>query len=68
MGLALIDKGLAGKEWIVGEFSLADPRSSTSPIGLPRRLQTDLPAHVQSHFERMMDRPAVRKALKDEGL
>jgi glutathione S-transferase len=24
-GLALIDKDLAGKDWIVGDFSLADP-------------------------------------------
>jgi hypothetical protein len=29
---------------------------------------TGLSPNVEKHFERMMDRPAVRKALEDEGL
>ena len=66
-GLSLIDKDLAGKDWIVGDFSLADPALSTSHGG-PPRLKTGLPANVRKHFERMMDRSSVRKALKDEGL
>jgi glutathione S-transferase len=32
------------------------------------RLAIGLPAGVRSHYERMMARPAVKKALKDEGL
>lgn len=60
-GFALIDKSLAGKDWIVGDFSLADP-------ALKRVLKTGLPANVEKHFERIMDRGAARKALKDEGL
>jgi glutathione S-transferase len=67
-GLALIDKSLAGKDWIVGEFSLADPALFYVSYWAQVRLKTGLPANVEKHFERMMDRGAVRKALKDEGL
>jgi hypothetical protein len=32
------------------------------------RVKIGLPANVQKHYDRMSARPAVRKALKDEGL
>jgi glutathione S-transferase len=67
-GLALIDKGLADKDWVVGEFSLADPALFYVSFWTAARVKTDLPPHVRKHFERMMDRPSVRKALNDEGL
>ena len=67
-GLALIDKDLAGKDWIVGDFSLADPALFYVSWWAAARLRTGLPTKVQKHFERMMGRPSVRKALEDEGL
>jgi glutathione S-transferase len=67
-GLALIDKGLAGKDFIAGDFSVADPALFYVTFWAVVRLNLGLPANVQRHYERMMDRPAVRKALKDEGL
>ncbi|MBV8107211.1 MAG: glutathione S-transferase N-terminal domain-containing protein [Hyphomicrobiales bacterium] len=67
-GLALIDKVLAGKDFIVGDFSIADPALFYVTFWAVRRLNLGLPSNVQRHYEQMVDRPAVRKALKDEGL
>ena len=67
-GLSLIDKDLAGKDWIVGDFSLADPALFYVSWWAAARLKTGLPANVQKHFERMMARPSVKKVLEDEGL
>jgi glutathione S-transferase len=67
-GIALIDKSLAGKDWIADDFSLADPALFYVSYWAGVRLKTGLPTNVERHFERMMDRPAVRKALEDEGL
>jgi glutathione S-transferase len=67
-GLALIDKGLADQDFIAGDFSIADPALFYVTWWAVVRLKIGLPANVQKHYERMMNRPAVRKALKDEGL
>ena len=67
-GLALIDKDLAGKDWIVGDFSVADPALFYVSWWAVARLKSGVPSNVQKHFERMMDRASVKKALADEGL
>ena len=66
--MALIDESLAAKDWIAGDFSLADPALFYVSYWAAARLKTGLPPNVGKHFARMMDRPAVRKALEDEGL
>ncbi len=67
-GFALIDKSLAGKDWVVGDFSTADPALFYVCYWAAARLAMGMPAGVRKHYERMMARPAVEKALKDEGL
>ncbi len=67
-GFALIDKSLAGKDWVVGDFSIADPALFYVCYWAAARLAMGMPAGVRKHYERMMARPAVEKALKDEGL
>jgi glutathione S-transferase len=67
-GFGLIDKALGDKDWIVGDYSLADPALFYPSYWAAARLNIELPANVRRHYERMMERPAVRKALKDEGL
>jgi glutathione S-transferase len=67
-GFAIIDKSLAGKDWIAGDFSLADPALFYVSYWAEVRLKTGLPTNVGRHFERMMQRLAVRKALQGEGL
>ena len=67
-GFALIEQTLAGKNWLAGDFSLADPALFYVTYWAAARLKIPLPPNVRGHFERMMDRPSVQKALKDEGL
>ena len=67
-GFALIDKGLAGKEWAVGEFSLADPAIFYPSFWAAARLNIPMPSNLEAHYRRTRARPAVARALKDEGL
>jgi glutathione S-transferase len=67
-GFAIIDTCLADKDWLAGDFSLADPALFYVSYWAGVLLKTGLPPNVEQHFERMIDRPAVRKALEDEGL
>jgi glutathione S-transferase len=67
-GFALISKGLGAKDFIAGDFSIADPALFYVSWWAADRLKIALPANVQKHFDRMSGRPAVRKALRDEGL
>jgi glutathione S-transferase len=67
-GFALIDKGLGSKDFIAGDFSIADPALFYVTWWAVERLNIGLPVNVQRHFDRMTARPAVRKALKDEGI
>ncbi len=67
-GFAVIDKGLGAKDFIAGDFSIADPALFYVSWWAADRLKIALPANVQKHFDRMSGRPAVRKALRDEGL
>jgi len=66
-GLELIDKGLGSKDFIIGDYSIADPALFYVTWWAVERLNVGLPMNVQKHFDRMAARPAVRKALKDEG-
>ena len=69
-GLALLDKALAGKDYVAGAFSIADAALfyvehwATNPL----KLQMTLPPNCAAHYQRMMARPAVQRTLKAEGL
>ena len=65
---AIADQRLAGKEWAVGRYSIADIhmfrlfwrfRGSLNPA------PGEFP-HLSAHYERMMARPAVRKTIEIE--
>ena len=43
-------------------------RSSTSSSGPPRRMKMPLPKNCAAHYERMKNRPAVKRTLEQEGL
>lgn len=66
-GFATINKALAGKEYAVGPFSIADSAIFyvefwSKRVGIP------LPANCAAHLERMLARPAVKRVLEQEGL
>ncbi len=66
-GYALLDKQLAGKEWIAGPYSIAD--SALFYVAFWGRKQgLTLPANVSAHLDRMMARPAVQRMMEQEGL
>jgi glutathione S-transferase len=67
-GFELIAKSLEGREWLSERFSIADAALFYVAWWAIARLKLPTPAAVAAHYERMMARPSVRKALADEGL
>jgi len=66
-GFALIDTALAGKEYAVGKFSIADAAIFYVEYW-SKRVGITLPSNCAAHFDRMMARPSVQSVLKQEGL
>jgi len=64
---ALLDKQLAGKQFVAGTFSVADCALFYVEFWAGR-LGITLPPNLAAHFERMKSRPAVQSVLKAEGL
>jgi glutathione S-transferase len=67
-GLDLIDRTLAGREWLADDFSIADTALFYVSWWAIARVKWPVPAGVAAHYERMRSRPGVKKALADEGL
>lgn len=67
-GLALLDKALEGKEYLVGGYSFADSALFYVSFWWNGRLGKTLPANVAAHYARMKARPAVQRTLAAEGL
>jgi glutathione S-transferase len=68
-GFAVLDKALAGKNYIAGnEFSPADTALFYCEFWATKRLGMKLPANVAAHYDRMMARPSVQRTLQQEGL
>ena len=66
-GLRLVDEQLAGKEYLLGDFSIADAALFYVEFWAGR-LVIDLPPNCAAHFARMKARPAVRRAMEKEGV
>jgi glutathione S-transferase len=66
-GFALIDKQLEGKQYLAGDYSIADAALFYVEFW-SKRAGIQLPKNCAAHFERMMARPAVQRALMQEGL
>ncbi len=67
-GLAILDKALAGKEYVVGAFSIADAAVFYVEFWAANPLKLTLPPNCGVHYQRMLARPAVQRTLKAEGL
>jgi glutathione S-transferase len=67
-GLQLIDDRLEGRDWLAGDFSIADAALFYVSFWAIARVKWPAPARIAAHYERMRARPAVAKALADEGL
>lgn len=65
-GFAIMNNVMAGKEYVVGSFSIADAALFyvefwADKIGIP------LPPHCHTHYQRMLARPVVQRVLREEG-
>ena len=67
-GLGIMDKALAGKDYIVGPFSIADAALFYIEFWGAARLKMALPANCNAHYQRMLARPAVKRMMEQEGL
>jgi glutathione S-transferase len=66
-GFAMLNAALAGKDYAVGNFSIAD--SAIFYVAFwTKRAGIDLPANCAAHLARMLARPSVQSVLKQEGL
>ena len=62
-----MDKALAGKEYAVGKFSLADTAIFYTELW-SKRVGLPLPSNCAAHLDRMLARPAVQRVMQQEGL
>jgi glutathione S-transferase len=66
-GFSELDKALAGKDYAVGPFSIADAALFYVEFWA-KRVAIALPPNCAAHLERMLARPSVQRTLKAEGL
>ena len=67
-GLAIMDKALEGKEYVAGKFSVADAALFYVEFWAAARMKMTLPKNCAAHYERMKNRPAVKRTIEQEGL
>ncbi|MGD0104768.1 MAG: glutathione S-transferase N-terminal domain-containing protein [Rhodopila sp.] len=66
-GFALVDKALAGNDYAVGPFSIADSAIFYVEFW-SKRVGIALPPNCAAHLDRMLGRPSVQRVLQQEGL
>jgi glutathione S-transferase len=66
-GFAALDKALEGKDYAVGNFSIADSAIFYVEFWA-KRVGIALPPNCAAHLERMLARPSVQRTLAAEGL
>jgi glutathione S-transferase len=67
-GLAILDKALAGKDYVAGAFSIADAALFYVEFWAAGRMGMTLPKNCAAHYKRMLARPAVQRTMQAEGL
>ena len=67
-GFGVLDKALAGKDYVAGSFSIADSALFYVEFWGGKRMNMKLPSNCEAHLNRMLARPAVQRVLQQEGL
>ena len=65
-GFATMDAQLQGRDYVVGDFSIADAALFYCEHWMVDRLKGSLPTNCRAHYDRMLARPAVSRALQRE--
>jgi glutathione S-transferase len=63
---AVLNEVLAGKEYVVGNFSIADAALFYVEFWADK-IKLELPPNCRAHYQRMLQRRAVRQVLMEEG-
>jgi glutathione S-transferase len=67
-GFGVLDKALQNKDYLAGSFSIADTALFYVEWWGAKRMNMKLPPNCEAHLSRMMARPAVQRALQQEGV
>jgi glutathione S-transferase len=65
-GFAVMNEVLANKEYVVANFSIADAALFYVEFWADK-IKLELPPNCLAHYRRMLQRPAVRRVLMEEG-
>lgn len=65
-GFAVMNDLLAGKDYVAGNFSIADAALFYVEFWADK-IKLELPPNCLTHYQRMLQRPAVRQVLLEEG-
>lgn len=65
-GFAKLEEVLEGRSFVAGQFSIADAALFYIEFWADRT-DVPLPPNCRAHYERMLQRPAVRQILMEEG-
>lgn len=65
-GFAIVNRELAGREYVAEQFSIADAALFYVEFWAVRSA-ISLPEHCLAHYQRLLTRPAVRQVLAEEG-
>jgi glutathione S-transferase len=63
----LLDRKLGDKDYLLGQFSVADAYAFVV-LNWARRFEVETTPRLQAYFKRIMARPAVQQTLREEGL
>lgn len=66
-GMSIYDRQLAGKDWLLGDFSIADCALYFLEVWAVERGNLPLTANVAAHYERMKQRPSGQASRKYDG-
>jgi len=67
-GMKVYDAQLAGKDYLLGDYSIADAALYYLEFWAAESGGWELPPNVAAHYERMKKRPAVQASRKQEGV
>lgn len=65
-GLGVMDGQLTDKDYVAGKFGIADAALFYVEFWADK-IDLELPPNCQAHYRRMLQRPAVRQVLTEEG-
>lgn len=66
-GMKILNDQLAGRDFALGDFSVADAALFYIEFWHTNRMGAELPPNLAAHWQRLSARPSVQNVLKDEG-